>query len=43
VNGGQDFDQDLLDEIYNGIKWVVSTSCSFAAPAPPPFISLLFF
>jgi hypothetical protein len=22
VNGGQDFDEELLDEIYNGIKWV---------------------
>lgn len=23
VNGGQDFDQELLDDIYNGIKWVL--------------------
>ena len=21
-NGGQDFDQDMLEEIYNAIKWV---------------------
>jgi hypothetical protein len=24
VNGGQDFDQELLDDIYSGIKWVLS-------------------
>ena len=23
VNGGQDFDQELLDDIYSGIKWVL--------------------
>lgn len=27
VNGGQDFDQDMLDEIYNAIKYALYNLC----------------
>jgi hypothetical protein len=41
VNGGQDFDQELLDEIYGGIKWVDKLSGWLLMLLPPSYSSPL--